>query len=88
MLIIDSISKEIWTPEGFKRRSCVTLARSQIRVMRNGDLNRGVGRGGAGGGQHDPSPNGYISIATSMFTVMFAIAGGPHIETYEWFPTK
>lgn len=46
MLIIDSISEVIcgrkwWLdPAGFKRRSSVTLAHSQIIVMRNGDLNR------------------------------------------------
>lgn len=44
--------------------------------MRNGELNRR-------GRQLDPSWTGNMSI------VMFAIAGGPHIETtYEWFPTK
>lgn len=41
------------------------------------------------GRQLDPSRTNNISVVTCAFTVMFAIAGAPHIETtYEWFPTK
>jgi len=60
-------------PEGFKRRSCISLAHSQIVVMRNGESDRE-------GMQFDPSWTGGVSIVASMFNVMFTTAGGPLIE--------
>lgn len=73
----------IGPPRALKGGCSVTLARSQIIVMRNGDPDRRAG------GNLIPAGLGITSIAASMSPDAFVIAGGPHIDTtYEWFPTK